>query len=77
MSEDEIQERLKACSRHRAKFTPPPSTPEHFWEVDFMNTHEYVEKGYLRDECELPPEKRRLKSRRRKGKIPKYDVNNN
>lgn len=61
-----MKERLKACSRHRARFSPPPSTPEHFWEVDFMNTDEYIEKGFMRTESELPPEKRKLKSRRLK-----------
>ncbi|CAB4029009.1 DNA endonuclease RBBP8-like isoform X1, partial [Paramuricea clavata] len=66
LSEAEIQERLKACSRHRARFSPPPSTPEHFWQVDFMNTNEYIEKGYMRTESELPREKRKLKSRRYK-----------
>ena len=71
LSEQEIQERLQACSRHRGRFSPPPCTPEHFWEVDFMNTHEYMEKGFLRSQSELPPEKRKLRSRKMKGKLLK------
>lgn len=66
LSESEMQERLNACSRHRARFSPGPSTPEHFWDVDFMNTHEYVERGFMRTGADLPPEKRQLKSRRLK-----------
>ncbi|XP_046864117.1 DNA endonuclease RBBP8-like [Xenia sp. Carnegie-2017] len=66
LSESEMQERLNACSRHRARFSPGPSTPEHFWDVDFMNTHEYVERGFMRTGADLPPEKRQLNSRRLK-----------
>ena len=72
LTEAEIQERLQACSRHRARFSPPPSTPEHFWQIDFMNTNEYIEKGFMRTEDELPPEKRKLKSRKLKaGRLQK------
>ncbi|XP_054707867.1 uncharacterized protein MAL8P1.12-like [Uloborus diversus] len=46
LSEKEKQQRLKKCSRHRAKFVPP-STPEHFWELDFPDTQECKTRGYL------------------------------
>jgi len=38
---------LDRCSRHRHVSTPPPSTPDEFWEVGFPSTQEYMNKGLL------------------------------
>ncbi|CAG2242652.1 CTIP [Mytilus edulis] len=55
-SDEAIQKRMQECSRHRAKHAPP-STPEHFWSVGFMDTPECEERGYINRE-ESPEEKK-------------------
>ncbi|XP_035230895.1 DNA endonuclease RBBP8-like, partial [Stegodyphus dumicola] len=60
LSDKEKKERLKKCSRHRGKFEPP-STPEHFWELDFPDTQECKARGYLNE-----TQKVTLKSHRRR-----------
>ncbi|RMX50461.1 hypothetical protein pdam_00018312 [Pocillopora damicornis] len=64
LPEDELKKRLKHCSRHRAKFSPPPSTPPGFWNLSFPDTQEYMAKGYLKTESEAPAPKRLRKTRR-------------
>ncbi len=44
LSEEEKQQRMKSC-RHRSRFAPPPSTPEHYWDVDFPSTQESKKRG--------------------------------
>ena len=44
LSEDEIRLQVRDCSRHRAKYKAP-STPEHFWSVDFPDTMECEKRG--------------------------------
>ena len=52
MSDQDIQKKMQGCSRHRAKFAPP-STPEHFWSVDFMDTPECEERGEILSYLEM------------------------
>jgi len=66
LPEDELKKRLKQCSRHRAKFSPPPSTPPGFWNLSFPDTQEYIDKGYLKTEAQAPAKKRLRKTRRNK-----------
>jgi len=66
LPEDELKKRLKHCSRHRAKFSPPPSTPPGFWNLSFPDTQEYMDKGYLKTEAQAPAKKRLRKTRRNK-----------
>ena len=72
LPEDELKKRLKHCSRHRAKFSPPPSTPPGFWNLSFPDTQEYMAKGYLKTESEAPAPKRLRKTRR--NRIAKWSV---
>lgn len=60
LSDEEKKERLKQCSRHRATHIPP-ATPANFWELDFPDTQECRERGYVGD-----TQKVALKSRRRR-----------
>ncbi|XP_077561012.1 uncharacterized protein LOC144175863 isoform X2 [Haemaphysalis longicornis] len=46
LPEGKRKELLRKCSRHRAMHAPPP-TPDHFWELDFPDTQECRERGYL------------------------------
>lgn len=46
LSDKEKKERMKKCSRHRGKFTPP-ATPDHFWELEFPDTQECKARGQL------------------------------
>ena len=48
LSEQEIQQRLQTCSRHRAKHAAP-GTPEHFWDIGMEDTLECEEKGQSPD----------------------------
>ncbi|KAJ7389293.1 DNA endonuclease rbbp8 [Desmophyllum pertusum] len=66
LPENELKKRLKHCSRHRAKFSPPPSTPPGFWNLSFPDTQEYLDKGYLKTESQAPAPKRLRKARRNK-----------
>ena len=47
LSPEELQEKLKHCSRHRGRYSPPPATQASFWRADFPSTQECIEKGYL------------------------------
>ncbi|XP_060600458.1 DNA endonuclease RBBP8-like [Ruditapes philippinarum] len=38
-SDEEIQQHMHKCSRHRAQYVPP-DTPPHFWSVGFIETQE-------------------------------------
>lgn len=64
LPEEELKKRLKQCSRHRARFSPPPSTPPGFWNLSFPNTQEYIDKGYLKTESQAPAPKRLRRTRR-------------
>ena len=44
LSDSQKQDRLKLCSRHKAKFTTA-GTPPHFWSVGFPDTQECEERG--------------------------------
>ena len=47
LSDSQRKAILDRCSRHRYQSTPPPSTPDEFWEVGFPSTQEYIKKGLL------------------------------
>ena len=47
MSEQERQERVKTCSRHRGT-TARPSTPEGFWDTGMPTTPEAIKKGLIK-----------------------------
>ena len=64
LPEEELKKRLKHCSRHRARFSPPPSTPPGFWNLSFPDTQEYMDKGYLKTASEVPAPKRLRRTRR-------------
>ncbi|XP_051537973.1 DNA endonuclease RBBP8 [Myxocyprinus asiaticus] len=49
LPEEERQNKLSSCSRHRYRYIPP-STPENFWEVGFPSTQTCVERGYIKEE---------------------------
>ncbi|XP_067665930.1 uncharacterized protein [Haliotis asinina] len=61
-SEEEIQQQIQDCSRHRARYLPP-STPEHFWSIGFPDTQECEERGYIHIES---PSKQKPGYRRRR-----------
>ncbi|ESO87806.1 hypothetical protein LOTGIDRAFT_234831 [Lottia gigantea] len=60
MSDEEIQNRIQDCSRHRADYIPP-STPEHFWSIGFPDTQECQERGYAQVERNTKPSSYRRK----------------
>ncbi|XP_048590660.1 uncharacterized protein LOC5504376 isoform X2 [Nematostella vectensis] len=73
LPQEELQKRLKQCSRHRAKYSPPPSTPPGFWNLSFPDTQEYMAKGCLKTEEDAPAQPsryRQLKSRKRRPQQP-------
>ncbi|CAN9506472.1 unnamed protein product [Ophioblennius macclurei] len=49
LPEEQKQEKLAACSRHRFRYIPP-CTPENFWEVGFPSTQTCIERGYIKEE---------------------------
>ncbi|XP_014667311.1 PREDICTED: uncharacterized protein LOC106808911 [Priapulus caudatus] len=59
LTAEERKERMKVCSRHRARYTPP-STPDHYWETGFPSTQQCKERGYRMETQNVP-----LRSRRR------------
>ncbi|KAM4543651.1 DNA endonuclease RBBP8 [Fundulus diaphanus] len=59
LPEEEKQQKLSSCSRHRYLYIPP-STPENFWEVGFPSTQTCIERGYIKEE-----KKPQARSRRR------------
>ncbi len=66
-----MKERLKACSRHRSKYSPVKSPP-HFWETDFPSTPECIKRGiFLIDDKPSP----NVTQRRKKPKQSKLDFN--
>lgn len=46
---EELEKKLNNVSRHRE--FPRPSTPEHFWELDFPDDEECVRRGYKEEKC--------------------------
>ncbi|XP_002731259.1 uncharacterized protein LOC100375656, partial [Saccoglossus kowalevskii] len=58
LNDEEKLERMKFCSRHRGKHTPP-STPEHYWELDMPSTQTCVERGYMKTANEKEPGRKR------------------
>ncbi|XP_005107975.1 uncharacterized protein LOC101854667 [Aplysia californica] len=61
LSEEEMQQKMKECSRHRDKFRPP-STPEHFWSLGFPDTAEYSARESSKGRSVIaprPPRRRR------------------
>jgi hypothetical protein len=46
LTPEQLAEKLKKCSRHRAMVSPP-KTPEHFWEIEFPDTPECIRRGYM------------------------------
>lgn len=69
LTEEQLKLVLKNCSKHRHQSTPPPDTPEDFWEVGFPNTQECIEKGLMFDENQTLPDY--AKPMMRKGKSRK------
>ncbi|XP_035981265.1 LOW QUALITY PROTEIN: DNA endonuclease RBBP8 [Fundulus heteroclitus] len=59
LPEEEKQQKLSSCSRHRYLYIPP-STPENFWEVGFPSTQTCIDRGYIKEE-----KKPQARSRRR------------
>lgn len=55
LSEEQLQEKLQQCSRHRGQVHKPP-TPDNFWEVDFPSTPELKRRGYLKLRTKKRPE---------------------
>ena len=49
---------MKHC-RHKARFAPPPDTPEHYWDVGFPSTQECEDRGYLNTTQARPSKSRR------------------
>jgi hypothetical protein len=71
LTEDELKGRLKACSRHRSKYSPVKSPP-YFWETDFPSTPECIKRGiFLIDDKPSP----NVTQRRKKPKQSKLDFN--
>jgi len=71
LTEDELKGRLKACSRHRAKYSPVKSPP-YFWETDFPSTPECIKRGiFLIDDKPSP----NVTQRKKKPKQTKLDFN--
>lgn len=60
LTEEEIKERMKDCSRHRDRHAPP-QTPEHFWSIGFPDTPECKARGYI-----LPTQVRPLRRKQKK-----------
>ena len=60
------KEVLDRCSRHRHKSTPPPSTPDEFWEVGFPTTQDYIKKGMLEVDEQCTPREKLISEKRRK-----------
>ena len=59
LTEEEKRERMKNC-RHKAKFAPP-DTPEHYWSINFPDTQECNDRGYLNTTQAQPSKARRRK----------------
>jgi len=66
LTDSKKKEILNRCSRHRYQDTPPPNTPDEFWEVGFPSTQEYIQKGLLEVKDEDTPKENKLYQRRRK-----------
>ncbi|XP_070533986.1 DNA endonuclease RBBP8-like isoform X2 [Ptychodera flava] len=58
LSDSQKAERMKECSRHRGKYIPP-STPEHYWEMDMPSTQTCQERGYMQAVSQNQPQRRR------------------
>ena len=56
LTEQQLKEVLKNCSKHRHKFAPAPDTPDEFWSIRFPDTQEYIAKGYMLDVDQSLPE---------------------
>jgi len=70
LTEEQLQEVLKRCSRHRHQATPPPDTQDEFWSIGFPETQEYIQKGYmLNDEKTLPNHMQPIWSKNEKKRI--------
>ncbi|ELT92183.1 hypothetical protein CAPTEDRAFT_228270 [Capitella teleta] len=65
LDESDIQEKMKAC-RHRAKYIPP-STPEHYWSLDFPDTLPHANKD------QQPQKSSFLRANRRRNKYDKLN----
>lgn len=54
LTDTQKEERMTACSRHRGRYTPP-STPEHYWSVDFPDTPTCLQRGKQPDKVRIAP----------------------
>ena len=63
MTKTELQAKLNQCSRHRAEHSPPPDTPDSFWDPNFPSTQECIDKGYILTEenCDFKEKKKKRK----------------
>ena len=66
LTDEQRKKILDRCSRHRHKSTPPPSTPDEFWEVGFPPTQEYIEKGLLEVNDQSTPREKLISEKKRK-----------
>lgn len=66
LTEERLREVLKQCSRHRHESSPPPSTPEGFWNLDFPPTQDCIDKGYMLDADQTLPDYAKPKLRKQK-----------
>ncbi|XP_072175527.1 uncharacterized protein [Diadema setosum] len=63
LSDEELAERMKTCSRHRGHYSPP-NTPQHYWSIDFPDTPTCMERGYMQEGVgEIPKKKRKNRYR--------------
>ena len=56
LTKERLEEVLKHCSKHKHLSSPPPSTPEQFWALDFPQTQDCIDKGYMLDENKTLPD---------------------
>lgn len=56
INKEDLDKKLKLCSKHRHKYTPPPVTPDSFWRVSFPSSQEIIDKGYMLTENDSLPE---------------------
>ena len=66
ITDEQRKKILDECSKHRHKSTPPPSTPDEFWEVGFPPTQEYLEKGLLEVNNQSTPREKLISEKKRK-----------
>ncbi|XP_033113667.1 uncharacterized protein LOC117114191 isoform X2 [Anneissia japonica] len=56
LTDSQKADRMKSCSRHRAKYSPPPTQP-HYWDVDFPDTETCLRRGYMNNAPQIEEQK--------------------